>query len=59
MRYAVEARVFDNGKIITKVRPAEEGETDSNKDTAKCDIWIDIFDTRYEAEQFARQYEEA
>ena len=29
MKYAVEARIFDNGKIIAKVRPALDGEVSS------------------------------
>lgn len=59
MKYAVEARIFDSGKIITKVRPAHEGEENANSSREKCDVWIDIFDTKEEAEAFARQYEEA
>lgn len=38
MAYAVEARVFDNGRIISKIREAKEGEKDSMTVTARCDI---------------------
>lgn len=32
MKYAVEARVFSNGRIVVKFRPAKEGEEDGHTD---------------------------
>lgn len=56
MRYAVEARIFDNGKIIVRVRPAAEGEEDSYTEMRTCEVWVDIFESRADAEVFARDY---
>lgn len=55
-RYAVEARIFADGKIITKVRPALPGEESYQYGTRACEVWIDVFDSEEEAENFARQY---
>lgn len=59
MQYAVEARMFNNGKTVVRVRPAWMYEAEGRIETDGCDIWIDLFDTRREAEQFARQYRNA
>lgn len=59
MRYAVEARIFNNGKIIAKVRQAEDGEESGMSETKLCDIWVDVFDTRLEADEFCKQYRKA
>ena len=56
MKYAVEAKIFSNGKIVAKMRAAEDGETDSYRETRACDIYIDIFDTETEARDFLRDY---
>lgn len=56
MSYAVEARVFHNGKIVAKVRPALPGEDNTREETRSCDIWIDIFETEREARQFCNGY---
>lgn len=47
MKYAVEARIFNNGKIVAKVRPVGEY------------IWVDIFETEREAREFAAGYRKA
>lgn len=59
MKYAIEARIFSNGKIVTKVRKAEDGEISGCKETRTCDIWIDVFDTEAEAIRFANEYKKA
>lgn len=56
MKYAVEARIFDNGKIVAKVRPAEDGEENHVTDTDTCDIWVDVFEDQRVAEDFCKQY---
>lgn len=33
MKYAVEARIFNNGKIVAKMRPAEQGEENKCRET--------------------------
>lgn len=55
-RYAVEARIFADGKIITKVRPALPEEESYQYGTRACEVWIDVFDTSKEAEDFVMQY---
>lgn len=55
-RYAVEARIFNNGKIIVKVRPAEDGETSRVENKEMCDVWVDVFDSKSEADDFCKQY---
>lgn len=59
MRYAVEARIFNSGKIIAKVRSAEDGEEDHMTETKLCDIWVDVFDERSDAVDFCKQYKKA
>ena len=39
MRYAVEAKIFNNGKIVARVRPAYDGEESGCTETRNCDIW--------------------
>ncbi|MDE6567942.1 MAG: hypothetical protein K2K70_09480 [Lachnospiraceae bacterium] len=59
MRYAVEARIFNNGKIVVKVRQAEDGEESGMSEAKLCDIWVDVFDTKAEADEFCKQYRKA
>lgn len=58
-KYAAEARIFNTGKIIAKVRPAADGEETNMYETRTCDIWVDVFDSRQEAEEFCQQYQKA
>ena len=55
-KYAVEARIFDNGKIVAKVRPAREGEEEGCTEARACAIWVDIFETEQEARKFLNDY---
>lgn len=55
-RYAVEARIFGNGKIMAKVRLAQQGEESGRQETRLCDVWVDVFDTRPEAERFCAEH---
>ena len=59
MTYAVEARIFNSGKIVALVREARPDEVDGYTETRSCDIWVDIFDTREEAARFAKEYRRA
>lgn len=58
-RYAVEAKIFNNGKIVAKMRKASEGEESGCTETRSCDVWVDVFDSEQEAEDFLREYEKA
>ena len=55
-RWTVEARIFNNGKIIARTRPAKDDDLEGCIETEKCDIWIDLFDSELEARQFAKDY---
>ena len=59
MKYAVEARIFSNGKIVAKVRPAKPDEEDRIIENNQCDIWVDIFEKKEDAEDFCKQYKKA
>ncbi len=59
MKYAVEAKVFHNGKIVARVRPADDGEENGCTETRTCDIWVDVFDDEQEARRFCRDYKTA
>ena len=56
MRYAVEARIFNNGKIVAKVRPAQPDEESRMDENNICNIWIDVFEKKEEADDFCKQY---
>lgn len=56
MKYAVEARVFGNGEVVAKVRPATPDDVKSYRRTRTCDIWVDLFENEMEAYRFAKQY---
>jgi len=57
--YAVEARIFNSGKIVARVRPAVDGEKCGCTETRSCDIWVDIFENEREARQFCNDYKRA
>ena len=59
MKYAVEAKIFNNGKIVAKVRPARDGEESGCTETRSCDIWVDIFDDLGEAARYCADYRKA
>ena len=59
MKYAVEARIFTNGMVVSKIRPAAAGEESGANQTMTCEIWIDVFDTEQEAREFAKGYRRA
>lgn len=58
-RYAVEAKFFNNGKLIAKIRKALEGEESGCTETRSCDIWVDVFDSEKEARDFLQEYKKA
>lgn len=57
--WAVEARIFDNGKIVARIREAKPGEKDSCLETRRCDIWVTIFEDKREADRFCQDYRNA
>lgn len=58
-RYAVEAKFFNNGKLIAKMRKALDGEESGCTETRSCDIWVDVFDSEKEARDFLQEYKKA
>lgn len=59
MKYAVEAKVFDNGRMVARVRPARDGEESGCTETRSCDVWVDVFDSEVEAIRFCNDYKRA
>lgn len=59
MQYAVEARIFNNGKIVVKARPATPDDVEGCMENRICDVWVDLFDNETEARRFAREYKNA
>ena len=59
MKYAVEARFYSNGMVVSKVREAKEWEENRHSELENCVVWIDIFDTYREALEFSRGYRRA
>ena len=59
MKYAVEARFYSNGMVVSKVRETEDGETNSHSVLEDCVVWVDIFGTYREALEFSRGYRRA
>ncbi len=57
--YAVEAKVFNSGKIVAKIRPAKPDEVERCTETRSCDIWIDLFDDYDAAVDFKNAYSKA
>lgn len=56
MKWTVEARIFNNGKIVALMREALEGEESYHTENEKYDLWIDVFETEQEARIFLREY---
>ena len=54
--FTAEARVFKDGRVITRVRPVEPEDKQGYKETQFCIIWIDLFESAEEAEEFLLQY---
>ena len=59
MKYAVEARIFNNGKFVAKMRPAGPDEESGCRETRTCDLWIAVLDDASEAIEFLRDYKRA
>lgn len=58
MEYVVEARVFDNGKIVAKKRKADSDEKTGVTRDKNCDVWVDVFETETEADEFLKMYKQ-
>lgn len=54
--FTAEARIFKDGRVITRVRPVEPEDRQGYKETQFCIIWTDLFETSEEAEEFLSQY---
>lgn len=59
MKYAVEARIFNNGKIVAKMRKASTDETSFYRETRSCDIYVDVFENEQGAKEFLNEYRKA
>lgn len=55
-RHVVKTTVFDSGRSITKyIGVMKETDLPDNHSTARADIYYDVFDSRDEAIDFARE----
>lgn len=55
-KYAVEARIYDDGHIDAFIRDAEPDEVAFSHDLEKYDLYVNIFDTENEALEFLHGY---
>ena len=55
-RYAVEAKIYDDGRIDAFMRQAEPGEADHLKCFEKYDLFVEVFDTEDAALKFLHGY---
>ena len=53
MKWVVVQCYFDSGAIRVRVRKAEENEKAGFEYRSRCDFYLDVFDTREEADEFA------
>lgn len=54
--FTAEARVFKDGRVVTRVRPVEPEDKQGYKETQFCIIITDLFETAEEASEFLSQY---
>ena len=52
MKYAVKTKFFDNGRVSATVFSCDENMKANSKSYPSYDEYIDIFDTREEAENW-------
>ena len=57
--FAVEARIFNNGKIVVRVRESKPDEIEGCTETRTCDVWVDLFETCEDAVRFKNDYAKA
>jgi len=55
MKYAVKTRFTDNGKVSSVVFGCDDDLQPSSKCGAAYDEYIDVFDTKEQAEQFKEE----
>lgn len=55
-KYAVEARIYDDGHIDASMREAEPGEAARSDSLENYDLYIDVFDDEDEALEFLHGY---
>ena len=58
-RWTVEARIFNTGKVVAKMRPATEDDVEGRFDREGYMELIDIFDDERDARDFLRDYRRA
>ena len=54
MKYACIQQYFDNGKVKAFVQPVADDEKDKFISDMDKDLYIDVFDTKKQAEDFAK-----
>lgn len=52
MKYACIQQYFDNGKVKAFVQSVDD-KVDEFKSNLDCDLYVDVFDTKQEADKWA------
>ncbi len=56
MRYAVGIRYYDSGRIESYIKPCDHSQAGSFEfDMGIYDLYIDVFDSRYQAESYYKK----
>ena len=53
IKYACISQYFDNGKVKAFVHPVCENQVDEFKSTIDSDLYVEVFSSKEEAEQWA------
>jgi hypothetical protein len=59
MKYAVEQKIYDTGKVHVKVSKCDDNEESFSEEMSNYDLYFDVFDTREKAEEFRKEAIEA
>jgi hypothetical protein len=51
-RWACKTQFFDGGRVAASIFPCDANRENSFESTPICDVYIDVFDTKSQAEQF-------
>ena len=55
MKYATRVNFFDNGKVTASVFPCDDDQKTGSKTMRTHDEYIDVFDTKQEAEKWKKE----
>ena len=58
-KWAVEGKIYDNGRVEYTRRLAEKGEKSYNKECKDYDLWVDVSDDKELIDSIYNEYKEA